>query len=190
LIRSEVIVSVADQCLALFEDGECVATHPISTSKFGVGSKNGSYRTPEGRMKIVEKIGENAPIGMVFKARQPTGEVLRPNAPGRDPIVTRILRLEGLDATNRNTFSRCIYIHGTPEERTIGRPASYGCIRMKSGDMVDLFDAVNAGTNLTIVRGTLARGIYEVVHNNRQSSGSAIYAQSIIPTVPVRTNRG
>jgi lipoprotein-anchoring transpeptidase ErfK/SrfK len=88
---------------------------------------------------------------MVFKDRKPTGEILTPNAPGRDPIVTRILWLKGLEAQNHNAFGRYIYIHGTPVENQIGKPASYGCIRMRSQDVVQLFTTVGVGTSVDVV---------------------------------------
>ena len=107
--------------------------------------------TPLGHLSIAQKIGDGAPLGMVFKDRKPTGEILTPNAPGRDPIVTRILWLKGLEAQNHNAFGRYIYIHGTPVENQIGKPASYGCIRMRSQDVVQLFTTVGVGTSVDVV---------------------------------------
>jgi hypothetical protein len=151
----EILISVKDQKLALMEQGRPVAVYPVSTSKFGLSDTPGSYGTPLGRMKVAQKIGGGAPLGAVFKHRQRTGEVLPPNAPGRDPIVTRILRLTGQERGNARAFARNIYIHGTPEESTIGRPASFGCVRMKSPDVVDLFDRVPNGTEVTITKARL-----------------------------------
>ena len=140
--RHQLIVSAADQRMVLLRDNKPVKTYPVSTSKFGLGDTPGSYGTPLGKMRIKEKIGQNMPHGAVFKSRIPTGEVLPVDAPGRDPIVTRILWLEGLEPRNRNASDRYIYIHGTPEERNIGLPVSYGCIRMRSRDVIELFDTV------------------------------------------------
>jgi lipoprotein-anchoring transpeptidase ErfK/SrfK len=154
-----IVVSVPDQKLALVRDGSCVAQFPISTSKFGVGDRPRSFATPLGTLEITGKVGAAAPVGAVFHGLRPTGEVLRPNAPGRDPIVTRILRLRGLEACNSSALRRGIYIHGTAEERCIGRPASYGCIRMKSRDVVRLFDAVPLGAKVEIVNAPLRRAL-------------------------------
>ena len=153
------IVSVPDQQLALIRDGLKVATYPVSTSKFGIGDRPSSYSTPLGAMEIAQKIGQGAPVGAVFKNRQYTGEVLRPNVTGRDPIVTRILHLRGLESQNARAFDRGIYIHGTPEERKIGRPASYGCIRMKSRDVIRVFDNVPVGTRVEVVNTSLGRAL-------------------------------
>jgi lipoprotein-anchoring transpeptidase ErfK/SrfK len=153
------IVSVPDQQLALIRDGLKVATYPVSTSKFGIGDRPSSYSTPLGAMEIARKIGQGAPAGAVFKNRQYTGEVLRPNVTGRDPIVTRILHLRGLESQNARAFDRGIYIHGTPEERKIGRPASYGCIRMKSRDVIRVFDNVPVGTRVEVVNTSLGRAL-------------------------------
>ena len=148
---SRVIVSVKEQKLMLMSNGERIATYPISTSKFGLGDAWGRMTTPLGFLQVAEKIGDHAPEGAVFRNRRFTGEILKPNAPGRDPVITRIIWLKGLEAGNAHAFSRCIYIHGTPEERTIGRPASYGCIRMKSRDVAELYAQLPIGALVEIV---------------------------------------
>ena len=153
--RNKMIVSVRDQKMLLLRDGDPVKSYPVSTSKLGLGSRSGSMRTPVGRMAVAKKIGKGAPSGAVFKSRRRTGEVLRPNAPGRDPIVSRIIWLRGKERWNRNTYGRFIYIHGTPEERRIGKPVSYGCIRMKSRDVIDLYRRVGIGAEVRIIRGSL-----------------------------------
>ncbi len=157
-----VIVSAREQRLALIENGHLVATYPVSTSKFGLGDWRGSYRTPLGKMMVAEKIGNDAPLGSVFKDRRRTGEVVGVNARGRDPIVTRIIWLKGMEAQNANAFSRDIYIHGTPEERNIGKPASYGCIRMRSVDVVQLFNSIGYGAEVSIVDEPLATLVPEL----------------------------
>lgn len=148
--RHRVIVSTANQRMIVLRDGAKIAEYPVSTSKFGLGDGYGTNATPLGEMKIRKKIGGGAPLGAVFKSRKPTGEVIAVNAPGRDPIVTRILWLEGLEARNRNAYGRFIYIHGTPEESRIGTPASYGCIRMRSQDVAELYDTVGVGARVMI----------------------------------------
>ncbi|WP_200241130.1 L,D-transpeptidase [Thiohalocapsa halophila] len=153
--RNKLLVSVQDQRMLLLRDGKPVKLYPVSTSKFGLGSRAGSNRTPLGTMEIARKIGDGQPMGMVFKGRRPTGEILEANAPGRDPIVSRILWLNGKDRHNSNTFSRFIYIHGTPEEWRLGRPASYGCIRMGIRDVVDLYNRVGEGAEVRVIRESL-----------------------------------
>jgi hypothetical protein len=153
--QHHVVVSVADQAMDVYRHQQRVARYQVSTSKFCVGDAPGSCGTPLGRLEIAKKIGGKAPLGMVFKDRKPTGEVLRPNTPGRDPIVTRILWLKGLDPGNRNAYSRYIYIHGTPEEQNIGQPASYGCIRMRSRDVAQLFGTVGLGAEVNVIPGPL-----------------------------------
>ena len=148
---SRVIISVKDQKLMLMENGAKLATYPVSTSKFGLGDNWGRMTTPLGFLQVAEKIGDHAPVGAVFRNRRFTGEIIKPNAPGRDPVITRIIWLRGLQASNAHAFSRCIYIHGTPEEKTIGRPASYGCIRMKSRDVAALYAQLPLGAIVEIV---------------------------------------
>lgn len=150
-IIPSVIVSIRDQKLVLLQNGYRVATFPVSTSKFGLGDHRGAQATPLGAMAVAQKIGDHAPPGAVFHNRRFTGEILLPNAPGRDPIVSRIIWLRGLELSTANAFGRCIYIHGTAEERTIGTPASYGCIRMKSKDVIDLYSQLPIGSLVRIV---------------------------------------
>ena len=145
------VISARDQRLALLEHEKLVATYPVSTSKYGLGDWPGSWRTPLGEMEIAKKIGDGAAAGAVFKDRRPTGEIVVPDAPGRDPIVTRILWLRGREEQNANAFRRDIYIHGTPEERNIGSPVSYGCVRMRSEDIIELYNIVGRGARVTIV---------------------------------------
>jgi lipoprotein-anchoring transpeptidase ErfK/SrfK len=161
------VVSVRDQKMLLIKDGKPVKAYPVSTSKFGLGSQRGSNRTPLGTHVIAKKIGGGAPVGAVFKSRRRTGAVVPPNSPGRDPIVTRILWLSGRESHNQNTFGRCVYIHGTPAEYKIGRPASYGCIRMTSKDVIDLYQRVGVGAQIKIIRSSL----------DTTSAGRAYYAR-------------
>ena len=154
--RHRIVVSIPEQKLALLDNGALIATYPISTSRFTIGDAPGSRGTPLGELEIAKKIGDSAPSGMVFKDRRATGEVLAPDAPGRDPIVTRILWLRGLEAQNANAYSRYIYIHGTPEERNIGTRASFGCIRMRSRDVIQLYNIVGPQARVTILNAPLA----------------------------------
>jgi len=161
--RHQIVVSTREQKLALVDRGNVLATYPVSTSKFGLGDWRGSRFTPLGKLEVAKKIGDDAPPGAVFKDRRRTGEIVAPDSPGRDPIVTRILWLRGLEAQNANAFSRDIYIHGTPEERLIGRPASYGCIRMRSTDIIQLYNIVGTGAAVTIVNVPLAAAVPTLV---------------------------
>jgi hypothetical protein len=158
-----IVISAKEQKLALLEKGKLIAIYSVSTSKYGLGDALGSYCTPLGQLEIADKIGDGAAPGMVFKDRRRTGEIVDVNAPGRDPIITRIIWLRGLQPQNANAFVRDIYIHGTPEERNIGLPASYGCIRMRSTDIVNLYNAVGLGAKVTIVDVPLAAVVPSLV---------------------------
>lgn len=147
----EVLISVPEQRLAVVCDGQLVARYPISTSRFGTGDNYGSYKTPLGDLRVCDKIGADLSPGAVIRHRSPTGEVLPVNAPGRDPIVTRLIWLDGIEPQNKNARSRGIYIHGTPDERTIGSPVSWGCIRMRSKDVIKVFDQIPVGTLVSII---------------------------------------
>jgi lipoprotein-anchoring transpeptidase ErfK/SrfK len=154
--RHHIVISTREQKLALLDRGNLMGVYPVSTSKFGLGDWPGSSFTPLGELEIAKKIGDNAPPGAVFKDQHRTGEIVAPDSPGRDPIVTRILWLRGRDPQNAHAYTRMIYIHGTPEERNIGFPASYGCIRMRSSDIINLYEIVGRGAQVTIIDEPLA----------------------------------
>lgn len=150
VIKNGIVVTLRDQKLTYFQDGKAVMDYPISSSKFGISTQKGSHCTPLGLHAVSEKTGEGQPVGMVFKGGRPTGEVVGVDATGRDPIVTRVVKLTGLEKGNRNSLKRGIFLHGTPEERYIGSPASYGCIRMKSKDIVSLYPYLSRGMTVAI----------------------------------------
>lgn len=146
----EIVVSVADQELALIARGKVIKRFRVSTSKFGTGDAIGSYRTPLGETFVSAKVGDGLPAGAVIKNRNPTGEIVKANAPGRDAIVSRVFWLRGMEGATANARDRCIYIHGTAEEQLIGRRASFGCVRMRSKDVIVLYNLVHIGTHVRI----------------------------------------
>jgi len=142
-------VSVPEQRLDLVTGDQTLVSYPISTSRFGLGPEADSMKTPLGKFRIAEKIGADVPLGTVFRSRVPIA-ANEPPPPDDDLILTRILWLDGMQDHNANTRGRFIYIHGTNHESEIGRPASHGCIRMRSTDIADLFERVAVGTEVVI----------------------------------------
>jgi hypothetical protein len=179
---NQLIISVRDQKLMLVRNGSKVATYPVSTSMFGLGDALGRMTTPLGYLAVEKKIGDNVPVGAVFHKRKLTGEVLQPNTPGRDPITTRIIWLRGLEAQNAHAFQRCIYIHGTPEEKKIGKPASYGCIRMKSKDVAELYDQIPVGAVVQIVPDGLPKA--GKMKPRQEMGGGVIAVAANVPPQP------
>ena len=176
--QHRIVISTREQKLALLDQGNLMAIYPVSTSKFGLGDFRGSNRTPLGELQVADKIGDGAVPGTVFKDRRRTGEVIPIDAPGRDPIVTRILWLRGRETQNANAYARTIYIHGTPEERNIGRPASYGCIRMRSRDIINLYGIVGPGAQVTIVDLPLTAALPPLNPASRMATGGGTTAVS------------
>ena len=157
--RKRIEISIAEQSLKLFEGDRCICSYTVSTGLNGIGEKQDSYCTPRGYHVIAEKIGDHCAINTVFVGRRPTGEIyspdLRQSHPDRDWILTRILWLEGTeDGRNQggdvDSRNRYIYIHGSPDDVDMGKPGSRGCIRMRNNDVIELFDAVEAGTQVLI----------------------------------------
>ncbi len=156
-----VLVAVLDQKMYLQGKVDTIASYPVSTAKHGVGSRPGSYQTPLGLHRVCDRIGADAPLGMVFNGRRPTGEIVTPAAcdrakeQERDLITSRILRLQGLEPGRNqgegcDSYERYIYIHGTSDEARIGKAVSHGCIRMTNRDIIDLFNQIPLGTPVMI----------------------------------------
>lgn len=147
-------VNIAEQKVSLFENGKFVRRYRCSTSRFGIGQIEGSNCTPLGLHRIAEKIGDGEPPGTVFKSREVIGHVAElGEAAGK--ITTRILWLEGLEpgynqGGNVDSHSRYIYIHGAGDQKTIGQPASSGCIHLADPDLIDLFNLLPSGTQVWI----------------------------------------
>lgn len=150
----KIVVSVARQEMDLLSNrGKVIATYPISTSKYGLGTEMGSNKTPLGKFRIAEKFGAGALWGTIFTARQAIGLWSPAFETDNDLITTRILWLDGLEKHNANTHDRYIYIHGTNHEELLGQPASHGCIRMANWHIVELYDQVETGTPVVIKEG-------------------------------------
>lgn len=153
-------INITKQTLKLLDDsGSLVKCYSVSTALNGPGEEADSHCTPRGRHVIRAKIGTGQAVSTVFKRRRPTGEIYTPQLgeqfPGRDWILTRILWLSGCEpGYNRlgscDTMRRYIYIHGTPDERLLGVPASHGCVNMRNADLLELFELVSAGTMVHI----------------------------------------
>jgi hypothetical protein len=121
----------------------------ISTSRFGIGQRKNSNCTPLGLHRVARKVGGGWPVGSVFKSREMTGYTWQGASDAA--ITNRILWLEGLEpGFNRggdvDTFARYIYIHGTGDEPSVGRPASHGCIHVRGAELLPLYDRVPCGT--------------------------------------------
>ena len=157
--NNEIIVDISEQRLYLYNNDNLVQSFPVSTSKYGEGQIENSFKTPLGLHEIKEKIGDKAPINTIFTARENTNKraeiQINPNDTEDDFVTSRILWLDGLEnGINRgvgvDSYSRYIYIHGTHEEGLIGQKASHGCIRMFNNDVIELFDMVSEGTKVQI----------------------------------------
>jgi hypothetical protein len=149
-------VNIAQQTASLFEDGKFVRKMPASTSRFGIGQVEGSNRTPLGLHCIAEKIGDGEPAGTAFKERKVVGFTSQPEF-AHAGITTRILWLQGLEpglneGGNVDTHARTIYIHGTSDQKSLGAPASHGCIHLADDDLISMFNLLPSGTLVWIAK--------------------------------------
>lgn len=157
---SRIIVNVSQQKLyALNSQQQVLFEYTVSTSRYGAGNQDGSFKTPLGMHSIAQKIGDGCARNEVFIGRQPQGLLSDLQAAGvnlpEDIITARILRLQGLEpGVNQgdgiDSYQRYIYIHGTTDEASLGLPASHGCVRMRNDDVIELFDQVETGCSVSI----------------------------------------
>ena len=157
---NSISINVTQQQLRLLDaEGNLLHQYPVSTSKYGTGSENGSEKTPLGLHRIKEKMGGAMPINEVFIGRIPHGNLEECTQRGvdlpDDVIMSRILWLEGMEPGRNqggyvDTYQRYIYIHGTNHEESMGTPSSIGCVRMRNEDVVDLFRLVEVGSEVLI----------------------------------------
>lgn len=154
--KKKLIVRSADQTAELWDENKILKTYRISTALNGLGCDEGSYCTPKGKLRVASKIGQELPIGGVLRSRIPTDEIWS-NDPTNllsssndDLVLTRLLWLEGAEDENANTFKRYIYLHGTNQEHLLGQPASHGCIRFSNNDIVEIFNALQAGNEVEV----------------------------------------
>jgi L,D-transpeptidase YbiS len=145
----DIHVSIRRQELSVRRGRKILRRYPVSTSRFGLGTEEGSYKTPLGKFRVSDKIGKGMPNATVFVGRVPLGAD-DPLPKTNDLVLSRILWLDGLEPHNANTRKRFIYIHGTRHEDKIGQPHSHGCIRMRNADVIELFDLVKVGTLVKI----------------------------------------
>ena len=159
-LEALIVVDISTQKLFFLKKGKIEEIYSVSTSVYGTGSEVNSFKTPLGRHKISEKIGEGLPEGAILKGRSWTGAIANiikePIDTEFDVVTSRILWLTGLEVGKNkgpgvDSKSRYIYIHGTAEEGLIGKPASDGCVRMYNDDVITLFDKVDTNTEVLII---------------------------------------
>ncbi len=151
-------VSLVQQSMFLVQEGKLLKVYPVATASNGPGMVANSNRTPTGLHLVGKKIGDNVPVMGILSERRYTGQLADLDQSGvdLDQITSRILWLEGLEpgvnkGGSNDSYQRCIYIHGTANERSIGSPSSHGCVRMLNADVIDLYDRVPVGALVVIL---------------------------------------
>lgn len=140
-----------------YRDSQLLQEYTISTGKAPPSCIENSFGTPTGMHEIVEKIGDGAEAGTIFKSRIPSGHVseLSPEERERNYVTTRIIRMRGLEpghnaGPGRDTYDRYVYIHGTNHPERIGEPFSGGCVELVDSDIIILFSKIEAGAMVAI----------------------------------------
>jgi predicted GNAT family N-acyltransferase len=180
-------ISLPQQSLELHDErGELLARYPVSTARNGAGEQSGSFCTPRGRHVIRARIGAGETANAVFVGRRPSGELWTPQLaeqfPDRDWILARILWLSGKEpGRNRlgevDTMRRYIYLHGSPDSMIMGTPASHGCVRMRSADIIDLFDRIPAYTPVDIVEFAVETGSWDELGPRARAVRDAVFIE-------------
>ena len=92
-------VSIERQQLLLYKAGVLLTKYAVSTSRYGIGNQQGSFKTPLGRHQIISKVGEHAPAYTHFSARVPTQMQWSSATDSyqKDWILARVLCLSGME---------------------------------------------------------------------------------------------
>ena len=152
-------VDISQQRMYLFNQNKLVKSYPVSTSSFGEGQIENSFKTPLGKHVISELFGTNVDKNEIFVNRTLINRkaTIIDNSidTDNDFITSRIMWLKGLEdgknlGGNVDSYSRYIYIHGTQEEGLIGKKASHGCIRLFNHDVIELYELIEEGTTVNI----------------------------------------
>lgn len=152
-------VDISQQRMYLFNQNKLVKSYPVSTSSFGEGQIENSFKTPLGKHVISELYGTNVDKNEIFVNRVLINRkaTIIDNSidTDNDFITSRIMWLKGLEdgknlGGNVDSYSRYIYIHGTQEEGLIGKKASHGCIRLFNHDVIELYEIIEEGTTVNI----------------------------------------
>lgn len=149
LSKYKIVISLDDMRLLLTNDGK-VSRFPITCSQFGFGGQPYSNKTPYGLFRIHEKIGDDVPDYGIIYTLVFYGRIGKPSSDMQNSMVTRILRIDGLDEENKWTLDRNIYIHGTLNENFLGQRISFGCIGLKTADIKKVYVAVNVDDRIYI----------------------------------------
>ena len=140
----EIVVSVADQELALIARGKVIKRFPVSTSKFGTGDAVGSYRTPLGETFVSAKIGDGLPAGAVIKNRNATGEIVKTEC--ARPRYDRLARdLAARDGRHDGEHARPLHLHSRHRRREAHRAA--GQLRLRSHALERCDRALQSGAH-------------------------------------------
>ena len=151
-LETLLFVDIDTQSLLHIKKGTVLKQYSISSSYYGTGSRENSFKTPLGRHEIYKKIGNDLPVNAILKGRVWSGAIADiiegPLDTDFDHVTSRILWLDGLEVGKNkgkgiDSRDRYIYIHGTAEEGLIGKTASDGCIRMYNKDVIERFDLVD-----------------------------------------------
>ncbi len=150
----KLFVKTSLQIAELWDGPTKVKSYSISTAQNGLSCEDNTFCTPTGRLRVAKKIGTGEPVGAIFLARIPSGEIWEPGresvASSQDLVLTRILWLEGTEPQNLNTLGRFIYLHGTNHEDKLGTPASHGCIRFSNFDILEIYESLDVGDDVYI----------------------------------------
>src|SRR5205807_620539 len=127
-----ILVRTGENKLYLYKNGSLAKTYQVATGR-------PEFPTPTGTFKVVSK-----QTNPTWHNPHSSWSTTMPETIGPGPTNPLGTHAMALSASG-------ILIHETPDVASIGTSASHGCIRMRGGDEVDLFNQVSTGTQVVIV---------------------------------------
>jgi L,D-transpeptidase YnhG len=125
-----VILDLGKRRIFLYSGEQLVADYPVAVGKPG-------WETPIGSFQITHKVRNPVWESPMDGTRIPPG----PDNPLGDRLLVFAKMAKGFAG-----------IHGTTNESLIGQAVSHGCVRMRNRDIRALFEKVQVGTPVLVVR--------------------------------------
>jgi lipoprotein-anchoring transpeptidase ErfK/SrfK len=114
-------------------------TTPVESFPIAVG--RAGHETPMGRFQVEEMVEHPDYLQVDPKDRSRVLERIPPGP--ANPLGERWIGFAHGDGWT-------VGIHGTPHPQLLGRAVSGGCIRMRNGDVLRVYDSVKLGTIVVV----------------------------------------
>jgi L,D-transpeptidase ErfK/SrfK len=126
--ETRLVIRLRERRVYVYRDDQLYTSYPVAIGRAG-------WETPTGEYEIISMV-QNPGWQNPF-----TGDIVQPGP--NNPLGERWL---GFWTDGQNYIG----FHGTPNEQSVGRAASHGCVRMYNRDIREMFEMVSMGTPVKV----------------------------------------